>query len=163
MILYLDSSALVKLFVTEPGSIYVQREVAGAAAVVTHLIAYVEVRGTLARAVRMNRISAADLDGLVLEFERYWGAMEVVAVTESLIRRAGRLAQTHGLRGYDSMHLAAVLGLREVVGTGVELRFGVFDSKLRDAALDQGIALMPACRSEDPQPEALGAGGIAAA
>jgi predicted nucleic acid-binding protein len=144
VILYLDTTALAKLFVVEPGAESVGRAVAQAAAVATHLIAYAEMRATFARAVRMGRVDGAALPALIIEFERRWASIEVLAVTEPLVRRAGDLAERHGLRGYDSMHLAAVLALRELVGSGAEVRFGVFDSKLREAALVHGLSLLSA-------------------
>jgi len=144
VILYLDTTALAKLFVVEPGAESLGRAVAQAAAVATHLIAYAEMRATFARAVRMGRVDGAALPALIIEFERRWASIEVLAVTEPLVRRAGDLAERHGLRGYDSVHLAAVLALRELVGSGAEVRFGVFDSKLRDAALVHGLSLLSA-------------------
>ncbi len=142
MILYLDTSALAKLFVVEPGAESVGRAVAQAAAVATHLIAYAEMRATFARAVRMGRVDTAALRVLTLEFERRWASLDVLGVTDPLVRRAGDLAERHGLRGYDSVHLAAVLALRELVGSGAEVHFGVFDTKLRDAALAHGLDLV---------------------
>lgn len=144
MILYLDTSALAKLFVVEPGAESVSRTVAQAAAVATHLIAYAEMRATFARAVRMGRVDVVALRALTIEFERCWASLDVLAVTEPLVRRAGELAERHGLRGYDSVHLAAVLALRESVASGAEVCFGVFDSKLRDAALVHGLSLLSA-------------------
>ena len=144
MILYLDTSALAKLFVVEPGAESVGRAVAQAAAVATHLVAYAEMRATFARAVRMGRVDAAALPVLTVDLERRWASLDVLAVTEPLVRRAGDLAERHGLRGYDSVHLAAVLALRELVGSGAEVRFGVFDAKLREAALVHGLSLLSA-------------------
>ncbi len=144
MILYLDTTALAKLFVVEPGAESLGRAVAQAAAVATHLIAYAEMRATFSRAVRMGRVEGAALPALIIEFERRWASIDVLAVTEPLVRRAGDLAERHGLRGYDSVHLAAVLALRELVGSGAEVRFGVFDSKLREAALVHGLSLLSA-------------------
>jgi len=144
VILYLDTTALAKLFVVEPGAESLGRAVAQAAAVATHLIAYAEMRATFSRAVRMGRVDGAALPALIIEFERRWASIEVLAVTEPLVRRAGDLAERHGLRGYDSVHLAAVLALRELVGSGAEVRFGVFDSKLREAALVHGLSLLSA-------------------
>jgi predicted nucleic acid-binding protein len=144
VILYLDTSALAKLFIVEPGAESVGRAVAQAAAVATHLIAYAEMRATFARVVRMGRVDGAALPTLTTELDRRWASLDVLAVTEPLVRRAGDLAERHGLRGYDSVHLAAVLALRELVGSGAEVRFGVFDTKLRDAALVHGLSLLSA-------------------
>jgi hypothetical protein len=92
----------------------------------------------------MGRVEASDLQRLLPQFERRWASLDVLGVSEPLVRRAGDLAQRHGLRGYDSVHLAAVLVLRELVGSGAEVHFGVFDAQLRDAALSHGLSLLPA-------------------
>jgi predicted nucleic acid-binding protein len=142
VILYLDTSALAKLFIVEPGAESVSRAVVQAAAVATNLIAYAEMRATFSRAVQMSRVDTAALRALTVEFERRWASLDVLGVTEPLVRRAGDLAEWHGLRGYDCVHLAAVLALRESVGSAAEVRFGVFDAKLRDAALVHGLSLL---------------------
>jgi predicted nucleic acid-binding protein len=144
VILYLDTSALAKLFIVEPAGESVRGAVTQAAAVATHLIAYAEMRAIFARAVRMGWVDVAALRALTIEFQRRWASLDVLGVTESLVRRAGDLAERHGLRGYDSVHLAAVLALKESVGSGAEVRFGVFDTKLRDAALVHGLNLLSA-------------------
>jgi uncharacterized protein with PIN domain len=74
LILYLDSSALVKLFAEETGSELVRAAVDQAARSYTHLISYAEVRAALARALREGRetpgtlkIHKQELDALWLE------------------------------------------------------------------------------------------------
>ena len=69
--------------------------------------------------------------------------MDRIGVTETLVRRAGGLAQHCDLRGYDSVHLAATLSVRDLVGLGAETRFVACDKCLSDAAEDQGLALIP--------------------
>ncbi len=48
MILYLDTSALVKLYVDEPGSASLREALVRAKAVYTHQITYVEIRAAFA-------------------------------------------------------------------------------------------------------------------
>lgn len=143
MILYLDSSALVKRFVDESGSVAVVSALAEASAVLTSLIAYPEIRAALARAVRMGRLDGRVLDALVVELDRVWAALDVVEVTDALAHRAGELAQAHGLRGYDSVHLAAALMATESLGSGIDLRFGAFDAALCTAARACGLEVVP--------------------
>jgi predicted nucleic acid-binding protein len=58
-----------------------------------------------------------------------------------LVRRAGDLAERFGLRGYDSVHLAAAEAVwREL--PGVEFRVVVFDEKLTAAARAMGIPVI---------------------
>lgn len=143
MILYLDTSALVKLCVAEPGSDAVAKAAGEAAAVATHLVAYAEMRAALAKAVRMGRLAPAALDRLVADFELIWASLDVVGVTEPLVRRAGDLTAQHGLRGYDGVHLAAALSLQELAGSGAKVGFGAFDLALRTAAATHGLAVFP--------------------
>lgn len=143
MILYLDTSALVKLFVDEPGSDLVRRNVGEASSVTTHLIAYAEMRAAFAKILRMGRVGRDALAPVLAAFEQAWTRMDRIGVTEMLVRRAGGLAQRYDLRGYDSVHLAAALSVRDLVGLGVDTRFVAFDKRLSDAAVEQGLALIP--------------------
>lgn len=142
MILYLDSSALVKLYVAEPGVKRVRAAVAEAAACCTHLIAYVEVRAALARAFRMQRVTLESLAAHRREFDATWERLDVVVPDTAMVRRAGDLAEHHGLRGYDSVHLAAAAAILERVGGAVPFRMAVFDGDLASAARAIGIDLL---------------------
>ena len=70
MILYLDTSALVKLYVEEPLS--QELTVAVAEAVATSLIAYTESRAAFARARREARLSAQTYRRIVGDFVDDW-------------------------------------------------------------------------------------------
>lgn len=59
MILYLDTSAYLKLYVQEAESDRL-RTVVGEAFICTHAICYAEMRAGLARAQRMRRLSAEE-------------------------------------------------------------------------------------------------------
>ena len=131
MILYLDTSALVKLYVDEPGRAAVVSEIEGAAAVATVRIAYAEARAAFARKRREGGLDAKSLRLAVELLDEDWAAYNVVDVSEPLVRRAGILAERHGLRGYDAVHLAAAVELERAGG---QVSFGCFDERLRRAA-----------------------------
>lgn len=143
MIIYLDTSALAKLFITEPGADQVAAAVNSALAVATHRIAYVEIHATLARAVRMGRIEASSLDHRLLEFETRWASLDVVDLTDSMVRRAAALAIRYGLRGFDSVHLAAALAVQDAVAGSETVAFAATDGRLADAARLAGLSLLP--------------------
>ncbi len=142
MILYLDSSALLKLYLDEPGSETVATAFNAAGSVASHLIAYAEVRPGLTKALMMNRLDNATLAEYRRQFERHWAALEVVMVNEALVRRAGDLAEQYQLRGYDSVHLAAAEAVLRLAGAQVPFRFAVFDSGLATAARGLGIPVL---------------------
>jgi len=72
VILYIDTSALVKLYAKEAGTTEVQRAVANAEQIATSLIAYVETRSALARKYRLDQVDDAALQRHKREFERDW-------------------------------------------------------------------------------------------
>ena len=139
MILYLDTSALVKLYADEPGSRLVREAVRSAQLGVCHLIAYAETRAALARKRRIGEFNGRQWDSCKRELERTWPRFERMGVDEALVRHAGNLADRFGLRGYDSVHLAAAETVFRVAGPSVEFRFAAFDASLRSAAAELGM------------------------
>lgn len=141
MILFLDTSACIKLYIDEPGHDVVTQAVHGADSVAAHLVAYAEMRAALARLRRMKRLSDAGLQSIKESFEQDWGRAVLVAPTEPMIRRAGDLAERFGLRGYDSVHLAAAESLL-LARRRIPVCFASFDESLNEAAAKLGLQLL---------------------
>lgn len=133
MILYLDTSSLVKLYVEEEGSDEVRELVEEARTLATATVAYPEMRSALARLLRGGFLDQPELARLRGRFEEDWESFLRVEVSEELCRQAGELAEVHGLRGFDSVHLAAFVRLGKESGE-VPVRFSSFDQRLNDAA-----------------------------
>ncbi len=131
MILYLDTSALVKVYVEEPGREAVMREVERAAAVATSRVSYAEARAAFARKRREGGFDRKALTALADRLDSEWLAYTVVDVSEAVVRRAGELADKHALRGYDSVQLSSALALKF---EGADVAFGCFDRSLHRAA-----------------------------
>ncbi len=72
MILYLDTSSLVKLYLEEDGRQAVRSLVDRAAVVATSVIAYPEARSAFARLRREDVLTAGDLARVKGDFERDW-------------------------------------------------------------------------------------------
>jgi predicted nucleic acid-binding protein len=138
MILYLDTSAFLKLYLEETGSSHVRQLVGDAVAVCTHLITYAEMRAGFAQAARIQRITDNERDYQKTRFEGDWQALQVLALDEPMVRRAGELAEGFALRGYDSLQLAAAERIWRQIGT--EFHFAVFDKQLLNAAALLGMA-----------------------
>jgi predicted nucleic acid-binding protein len=131
--LYLDTSNLVKLYLDEADSADVQREVAHAHAVVTSVVAYAETRATIARRRRERLMTPAEATAVRRHLDADWPRFVVIPVSEELGRAAGHLADKHGLRGFDAIHLAtfeALLSRRD----DQEIRFSSADGRLVSAA-----------------------------
>jgi predicted nucleic acid-binding protein len=139
VILYLDSSALVKLYVPETASALIKQRVETADMSATSRISYAEARAAFARKRREHTVSLRDYQTVVQDFENDWESYFIVDVSESLIKRAGQLAEHHALRGYDVVHLASAVILSEEANQPV--RFACFDEKLRRAARRHGLTV----------------------
>ena len=140
MILYLDTSALVKLYVREPGTEAVQSWLAEAEVAATSWVAYAESRAAFARALREGSTRVERHQERVGQFNRDWEALLRVDLLPSLSRAAGDLAEVHGLRGFDAIHLASAVWLRDKAGPG-SLAFAAFDRRLLAAAERVGLPI----------------------
>ncbi|MGR6965327.1 type II toxin-antitoxin system VapC family toxin [Geodermatophilus sp. URMC 61] len=109
MIAYFDTSALVPLLVEEPGSDVALRVFLQAESVATVRMTFAEVSAALARASRLDRLTADAHDRALVELESVWAQVDVLEVDDDLVRAAGALARDHALRGYDAVHCAAAL------------------------------------------------------
>jgi predicted nucleic acid-binding protein len=142
MIVYFDTSALVKGYIEETGSRDVhallddQATIPGSA-----IIIEVEMAAALQKAVRLYNIN----DTLVAEswqdFLDDWSAFTHIQVSESLVSKASRIAFDYKLRGYDSLHLAAALLWQESLAAPVTL--ATFDRELWLAVREAGLEAWP--------------------
>lgn len=133
MILYLDTSSLVKLYVEEPGSGDVRRLVEEAEIVGTSVVAYPEARAALARRRREQSLTATAHRRAKAALDADWPHVLALDVSGALARSAGDLADRHGLRGFDALHLASYLTFgREFPDEDV--RFSAADRALERAA-----------------------------
>lgn len=137
MILYLDTSALVKLYVPEIGSGAVQGLVESAQLSAVSLLAFAEARAAFARKRRERAVNPKDYRRIVREFDADWDHYFVVDVTEPVVKRAGHLAEKYGLRGYDAMQLSSAIVLREQSGGAVS--FCCFDERLLRASRRESL------------------------
>jgi predicted nucleic acid-binding protein len=137
LILYLDTSSLLKIFLIEPDSETVRRLVDPAERVISSLVAYPEARAGLARARRNGRIDDAGYDDIVAQFEVFWGECQHVDVTADVARLAGDLAERHALRGFDAIHLASAISFHDA--SGEALTFLAADALLLQAAAVCGL------------------------
>ena len=131
--LYVDTSSLIKLYVTEAGSDVVRQLVGDASVVATSVVAYAETRAALARLRRERVLTASKLASAKSEFEEQWPTYLTLEATDSLCRAAGELAEKYRLRGFDSIHLASFAEVVRRAGTD-GTRFSSFDDRLNQAA-----------------------------
>ncbi len=133
MTLYLDTSSLVKLYVTEAGTEVIRQLVGDANVVATSVVAYAETRAALARLRREGALTASKLTSAKREFEEQWPSYLTLEATDALCRAAGELAEKYSVRGFDSIHLASFAEIARRAGTD-DTRFSSFDERLNKAA-----------------------------
>jgi uncharacterized protein len=131
VILYLDTSALVKLYVNEPGSEQVVAAAAQADTLASSILAYPEVLATFARAEREKRLTTEEYERIKAAFEEDWQGYTRLDVNGDVATLAGYLAARYPLKGADAVHLASAYLLNELYG---EVHFLAFDKQLNAAA-----------------------------
>ncbi len=141
MILYLDSSAIVKQYVFELGSMEVQSAVGESEINATTVMSRAEVTAAFKKAVRVGALQENDAKAALRNFGRGWPGLVRTRVTERLLRHASSLAWTHDLRGYDAVHLASAAAWQEAVGRAVTV--ASFDQSLWLAARKIGLDAFP--------------------
>ncbi|WP_296665234.1 type II toxin-antitoxin system VapC family toxin [Demequina sp.] len=137
-LVYLDTSALLKLLVLETGSDLAVALWTGADALVTSRIADAEVRSVLAAAERIGRIDAAPAAQARDRWNELWPGLAKVEVTADLADRAADLADRRPLRAGDALHLASALTLVEASPV-----FVAWDRRLAAAARAEGLRVLP--------------------
>ena len=138
MILYTDTSSLLKLYLEEPFSEQVRQRVGESSGVVTSIVSYVEVHAGLARGERGLRLTQAQYRDSVSAFDRDWkGSLAHVDLSDELVQAAAKLAQRFYLRGLDAIHLASAVSVSHA--SAEPLAFSAFDDRLLDAAEECGL------------------------
>jgi uncharacterized protein len=99
MILYLDTSALVKLYIAESSSDDVKAKVEATPVIAVSRVAYVEARAGFARKFREGEISREEYRRVVKDLDRDWGNYFIVEVSESVAKLGGELTDKHPLTG----------------------------------------------------------------
>ncbi|MCS6785611.1 MAG: type II toxin-antitoxin system VapC family toxin [Thiobacillaceae bacterium] len=128
MILYLDTSALVKLYVIEPDSDRVRAWVEASELVAVCRIAWAEACAAFARRAREMPADQGVLEQARQALGRDWPHCCIMELTQALMERACEYAEVFALRAYDGVQLAAAAALRDAVGGAVA--FTCFDQRL---------------------------------
>ncbi|MDE0699923.1 MAG: type II toxin-antitoxin system VapC family toxin [Acidimicrobiaceae bacterium] len=138
-IAYFDASALVKLLVNEAGSDVAAAIWDGCDAAFASRLAYPEVCAALAGAGRRGDLSPEELVECRHRWQQFWASIRPVELSAQDEQSSGRLAQHHGLRGADAVHLASALALESA-----DLVVAVWDRRLHTGAVAERLTVVPA-------------------
>ena len=115
MAYYFDSSALVKRYIAETGSDWINQLCTAypASQLYTVRITGAEIVAAIFARMRIESISISDGGAAVAQFKAdFREYYQIVEVTGELVELAMTLAENYPLRGYDSVQLAAALSLQ---------------------------------------------------
>jgi predicted nucleic acid-binding protein len=132
--LYVDASALLKLYVEERDSPRARELLVDPREWTTGRHTVVEVRRNLARL-----LSGRDLVRYRGWFDGHWQSLLVVELTRAVCAKAADLAEQTGTRTSDALHLGAALE----AGEG-HLPMVTFDRRLAEAARSLGWTVLGA-------------------
>ncbi len=160
--LYVHTSAILKLYIDEPGTDLVRRAVEEAYSVRTSELAYVEARSAFVRLYREYAIDLRARRTLIAWLNEDWqrGSFNSIVPDAEVCQRAGALVGKHPrdtLGASAAVHLATALHLRENYrpdAAGDIVHFLTFDESLRRVvAREERLRLY-----EPPPPDAPDAG-----
>ncbi len=149
MVYYLDTSALVKRYVTETGSRWIAALCQPAAnhVIATVLISKVEAAAAFAVKRRQNSLSIRQYNPLLETLEQdFTNEYHLLTVDPSLVNLAVELTRRHKLRGYDAVQLASAITFQNRLATvGLPVfQLITADADLLTAAQHEGLMV------EDP-------------
>jgi len=122
----------------EPGSELAAELWDRAASVVSSQLIYPEARAAAAAAHRRRRITSTTLRRAVDRIDELCTEFDVIGLDPDLAHSAGDLAEAHGLRGYDAVHLATALSVESD-----SMLLATWDGDLAHAALAAGCSVSP--------------------
>jgi uncharacterized protein len=144
---YLETSALVKLYVYELGTdrlLGLTASDAGHRFAILSL-AQVEFRDAIRRRQRNREIPDYAADELIESFRRHSeGKFLIQSFSDSVLDIALALVDSYALKGYDAMQLAGYLLLRTIFGAEGST-FVCADRALLSAARDEGCPILDPC------------------
>jgi len=137
MIIYFDSSVLVKTIIEEPGSPETKFFISETAKFddiifATSIITNAEVMCALAAMRRGKELGKKQFQDAVEEFKSKWKSFYLPKTTENLITQSGELGLNHKLKGCDAFHLASAIDIKAnwFVCSDKDLNKAAYDNKL---------------------------------
>lgn len=142
--LFLDSSALAKRYLSEPGTVWLRQQLASATTIIVSRITSVEIMSAVARRHREGAIDTNVVSGINRLLERHFrGEYLVIDVNDTVTRNAIHLIKTHPLRAYDTVQLATArfVNQRLIAQQLTPITFLCADTRLLQIATIEGLSV----------------------
>ena len=143
-VFYFDTSVLVKLYIKETGSLWVDHTVNDANPsgtrknlIIVSKLGIPETTAAFARRQRMGQVTAEQQETLVKTFLKdHQQKFRTATITDAIISSAVKLTQRFSLRAYDAVHLATALNFNQALLDDLAnpLTFATADKTLLAAA-----------------------------
>lgn len=142
MILYLDTSALLKKYFKEDGSTDVISLWKDSTAIVSSSVTYAETIASIDR----KKGETTDIDdeifrAVLKSFQKDWKSFVRVDVNDDLNKRIYELTDIYPLGGFAAIHLASALVVFERIAEN--FIFACYDKRLSEAAKQKGLNTYP--------------------
>ena len=141
--IYLDTSALVKRYIDEPGSEKVRLLMEQADFIVVSRLAHIETLSALIRRRKSLRLSDDDFERLLHDFRADWETFTSLEMNTDTLQPVDDVIKKHALRGADSIHLSATIFLRNAVKD--KITFVASDTELLAAAHKERFKTVNPC------------------
>lgn len=141
MIVFFDTSAMMKRYLAETGSDAVAELWSDASLIVASHLLYAEMLATFARKRREEPKNATTIAQMQDAFHADFQTMTRIAIDDDVHRRVDDLLGRHPLRGADAVHLASAVLVRDVLQE--QVTFACADARLVEAARAEGLLIAP--------------------
>lgn len=142
MILYCDTSAFVKFYFQEAYADVLSTHRQESEAVAISIVGYAEFLSAVNRKKRAGNLDLRGFGRVAKRFETDWSDLVRVDVTDELNQIVGRLLAEYPLRGFDGIHLASAVLLKDRLAENV-VCFASLDDRQRQAAEQEGFCVLP--------------------
>ena len=137
MILFFNTSALIKRYIAEPGEKKVDELFALSSQIIVSPVTKIEAYSTLRRLFEEKNIEKADYQELRDEIHYDFKYFTTLPLNQEVEKMAVDLIEKYQLKTLDSIQLASCLSKREVIDSIV-----VSDQKLKRAAEKENLEII---------------------
>jgi uncharacterized protein len=139
VILYCDTSALIKRYVEEEGTDTVDSLWSASRDVATSVVAFAETVAAFSRKLREGVLTEKEYAQTLRMFKTDFDSFILISITALLNTAIERLVRRYPLRGFDAIHLSSALIFK--ASGSVPVQFACFDRPLNEAACKEGLAV----------------------
>ena len=139
MILYCDTSALIKRYVDEEGTHTVDSLWSESPNIITSVVAFAETVAAFIRKLREGILTEKEYAETLTIFKADFDSFILVSITSELNDMIEGIVARYPLRGLDAIHLSSALMFSS--SGSFPVQFACFDRALNEAALSEGLTI----------------------